>query len=100
MNTDQKIERMLDLLQRVERNSRPKDHWVGARWIQELTGWTGKKLAAARKDGVIEWQYTDKKNNSGPILHLLSSLPKEFIRKKEQEVSGEPGKVIELKQTI
>lgn len=82
MTTEQKIDQILQRVQRIEQQSRTKDKWVSAIWITRLTGWDREVLRQARDQGIIE--YREKKG--GGIEYLLSSVPPEF--RKIQEASG------------
>lgn len=86
MSLELKIERILTLLTRKESGKRKVKDWVGATWIQELTGWSGERLRQAREQGIIE----ARKIRTKVYEYRLSSLPEQFIKsKRTEEVSTE-----------
>lgn len=56
-------------------NKQPKETWVGASVVSELTGWKGSsKLRWARENGLVRFD-SEKKQ------YLLESIPEVFIAK-------------------
>jgi len=74
MTLDQKLDRVLQKVEQLERHSRPLETWVSGSWIMELTGWGAKKLQQAREGNIIRWR---KKKGKDPE-YLLQSVPDEF----------------------
>lgn len=56
-------------------NRPAKQTWVSVGIIQTLTGWDGKAVDKARKNGLVQF----KKNSNGGYLYHLESLPEMFI---------------------
>jgi hypothetical protein len=72
MNAETKI---LETLQKLERNSRPMQTWVKPSWITYLTGWNGEKMRQARQSGLIKF----RSNGSGSYEYLVQSIPDQFL---------------------
>lgn len=59
-------------------NQPKKETWVRAGVITDLTGWTGKKLAEARKDKLV--QVKEVGTGTGKYVYLIESLNPVFIK--------------------
>jgi hypothetical protein len=56
-----------------------KATWVSVSWILEVTGWTKRKLQAAREQKIVEY----KDSEGGGYLYKLESIPEQFIKQKQ-----------------
>lgn len=83
MTTEQqilsKLDRLTNDVARLRQQSKKEDRWVAAYWVQKLTGWKGKELERARNQGLVK----HRKNDTGGVEYLLSSIPEEFKKKPE-----------------
>jgi hypothetical protein len=75
MNVETEISRIKQLLERLDKNSRPKQNWVSVSWITSVTGWNSERLRQAREQGLVEY----RKKGSGGFEYLLQSIPDQFI---------------------
>lgn len=76
---DQDIKREFDRLHRelkALKATQDKETWVPVSWILEATGWSKRKLQAAREQKIIEY----KKSDGGGYLYKLESIPDIFIK--------------------
>lgn len=76
---DQEIKREFDRLHREIKSlkaTQEKETWVPVSWILEVTGWSKRKLQAAREQKIIEY----KKSDGGGYLYKLESIPEIFIK--------------------
>lgn len=80
MNVETEIARIKQLLERLDKNSRPKQNWVSVSWITSITGWNGEKLRQAREQGIV--QFRDK--STGGYEYLLQSVPDQFLINKNK----------------
>lgn len=63
-----------------------KETWVRTRWIQDITGWDGKQIEAARQQNIIE----HRRNAEGRYEYKIESLPEQFIiTKKHQRANAD-----------
>lgn len=79
---DQDIKREFDRLHREIKSlkaTQEKATWVGPSWILEATGWTKRKLQAAREQKIVEYKDSD----GGGYLYKLESIPEIFIKQKQ-----------------
>lgn len=79
---DQDIKREFERLHREIKSlktEQDKATWVSVSWILEVTGWTKRKLQAAREQKIIEY----KDSPGGGYLYKLESIPELFIKQKQ-----------------
>jgi hypothetical protein len=79
---DAEIKREFDKLHRelkALKATQEKSTWVSVSWILEVTGWTKRKLQAAREQKIVEC----KRSESGGWLYKLESIPEQFIKQKQ-----------------
>lgn len=79
---DQDIKKEFDRLHREIKSlkaTQDKATWVGVSWVLEVTGWTKRKLQAARDQKIIEY----KDSPGGGYLYKLESIPEIFIKQKQ-----------------
>lgn len=79
---DQDIKREFERLHREIKSlkaSQEKATWVPVSWVLEVTGWTKRKLQAAREQKIIEF----KESPGGGYLYKLESIPELFIKQKQ-----------------
>jgi hypothetical protein len=78
---DQDIKREFERLHReikALKAIQEKATWVSFSWVLEVTGWTKRKLQAAREQNIIVY----KKSTGGGYLYKLESIPELFIKQK------------------
>jgi hypothetical protein len=79
---DDEIKKEFDRLMREIKSlksTQEKATWVGPGWILEVTGWSKRKLQAAREQKIIEY----KSSPGGGYLYKLESIPDIFIKQKQ-----------------
>lgn len=79
---DAEIKREFDRLHRelkALKATQEKATWVPVSWILEATGWTKRKLQAAREQKIVEY----KDSPGGGYLYKLESIPELFIKQKQ-----------------
>lgn len=57
--------------------NKPRQTWVNATWLKEMTGWSGERMREAREMDVVEY----RKKKSGSYEYLVQSLDDKFLIK-------------------
>lgn len=71
------LRKLKEIVASMRQQAKKDEKWVSAYWVQQVTGWDGKMLEKARKQNIVSF----RKNKSGGVEYLLSSIPDEFKRK-------------------